>query len=216
MTRYGIKQITTLLKAVQNDYTIKEAASKATIMLADAEVLVERAKKVAALTTKTPGHYRFVREKDQITPMRIYERIEYRLLGMFFKNLMSLRRENNDDYQWYLTKVSSGITAHSATISFPEKSLNDFKRFLKISTYLLPNKKAWLVTSNKKLIEAVQDLAEMKNMKKYENNRFSTWIFGICIPDKNAGKVRYSSLLRFIVHIMLVMDEEVDIQLMLI
>lgn len=39
LTRYGIKQITTLLKAVQNDYTIKEAASKATIMLADAEVL---------------------------------------------------------------------------------------------------------------------------------------------------------------------------------
>ena len=56
-------------------------------------------------------------------------------------------------------------------------------------------------------------------MKKSENEDFSTWLFGICILDKhenNGGKIRYSSLLRFIVHIMLTMDEEVDIQLMLI
>lgn len=214
LTRYGIKQITTLLKEVQNNHTIEEAASKATLMLADAEVLVSRAKKVAAITTTTPEHYRFVLLKNQITPMRIYERIEYKLLDIFFRNIMSLRRDNNEDYQWYLTKVSSGITPHSATISFPEKSLNDFRRFLTISTYLLPNKKYWLVTTNKKLIEAVQDLAEMKNVKKAENEEFSTWLFGICIPDKhknNAGKVRYSSLLRFIVHIILIMDEEVII-----
>ena len=212
LTRYGIKQITTLLNEVQNNYTIEEAASKAILMVADAEVLIYRAKKVAAITTTTPGHYRFVLLKDQITPMRIYERIEYKFLDIFFRNIMSLRRDNNEDYQWYLTKASSGITAHSATISFPEKSLNEFKRFLMISTYLLPNKKAWLVTSNKKLIEAVRDLAETKNMKKSENEEFSTWLFGICIPDKhenNAGKIRYSSLLRFIVHIMLIMDEEV-------
>ena len=219
LTRYGIKQITTLLKEVQNNHTIDEAASKATLMLADAEVLVNRAKKVAAITTTTPEHYRFVLLKNKITPMRIYERIEYKFLDIFFRNIMSLRRDNNEDYQWYLMQVSSKITANSATISFPEKSLNDFKRFLKISTYLLPNKKSWLVTTNKKLIEAVQDLAEMKNVKKVENEEFSTWLFGICIPDKHknsAGKVRYSSLLRFIVHIMLITDEEVDIRLMLI
>ena len=212
LTRYGIKQITTLLNEVQSNYTIEEAASKATLMVADAEMLIYRAKKVAAITTTTPGHYRFVLLKDQITPMRIYERIEYKFLDIFFRNIMSLRRDNNEDYQWYLTQVSSGITAHSATISFPQKSLNDFKRFLMISTYLLPNKKAWLVISNKKLIEAARDLAETKNMKKSENEDFSTWLFGICIPDKhenNAGKIRYSSLLRFIVHIMLIMDEEV-------
>ena len=200
------------MNEVQNNYTIEEAASKAILMVADAEVLIYRAKKVAAITTTTPGHYRFVLLKDQITPMRIYERIEYKFLDIFFRNIMSLRRDNNEDYQWYLKKVSSGITAHSSTISFPEKSLNEFKRFLMISTYLLPNKKAWLVTSNKKLIEAVRDLAETKNMKKSENEEFSTWLFGICIPDKhenNAGKIRYSSLLRFIVHIMLIMDEEV-------
>lgn len=192
--------------------TIEEAASKAALMLADAKVLVNRAKKVAAITTTTHEHYRFVLRKDQITPMRIYENIEHKFLDIFFRNIMSLRRDNNEDYQWYLTKVSSGITAHAATISFPEKSFNDFKRFLMISTYLLPNKKAWLVTSNKKLIEAVQDVAETKNVKKSENEEFSTWLFGICIPDKhenNAGRVRYSSLLRFIVHIMLIMDEEI-------
>lgn len=212
LTRYGIKQITTLLKEVQNNDTIEEAASKAALMLADAKVLVNRAKKVAAITTTTHEHYRFVLRKDQITPMRIYENIEHKFLDIFFRNIMSLRRDNNEDYQWYLTKVSSGITAHAATISFPEKSFNDFKRFLMISTYLLPNKKAWLVTSNKKLIEAVQDVAETKNVKKSENEEFSTWLFGICIPDKhenNAGRVRYSSLLRFIVHIMLIMDEEI-------
>ncbi|WP_298870024.1 hypothetical protein [uncultured Psychrobacter sp.] len=60
MTRYGIKQITTLLKEVQNNDTIEEAASKAALMLADAKVLVNRAKKVAAITTTTHEHYRFV------------------------------------------------------------------------------------------------------------------------------------------------------------
>lgn len=229
LTRYGIYQVLTLLTTLEESFfnanpdakdegeqhTIISGASKAVITLEDAKTLYERARVISAIrtTVQQKKSYRFVTKEYQLTPMRIYEYIEHELMALMYKQLLELRETCWDGYEWYLTTVAQRITSTHANISFPLKELDDLKRFINITLKLLPNKHL-LITANKELLSKLSSLEDMQGVKTVCDNTVSTYLVGIGIPNTAKGvakRWKYSSLLRFIAHIFLIMDEKVGL-----
>lgn len=229
LTRYGIHQVLTLLTTLEEGFlnanpdakdegeqhTIISSASKAVITLEDAKTLYERARVISAIrtTVQQKKSYRFVTKEYQLTPMRIYEYIEHELMALMYKQLLELRETYWEGYEWYLNTVAQRITSTHANISFPLKELDNIKRFINNTLKLLP-KKHLLVTANKELLSKLSSLEDMQGVKTVCDNTVSTYLVGIGIPNTAKGvakRWRYSSLLRFIVHIFLIMDEKVGL-----
>lgn len=230
LTRYGIHQILTLLTALEEDFlnensdakdgveqqSLTSGSSKAVITPGDAKTLYERAKVISAIrtTVKQKKSYRFVTKEYQLTPMRIYEYIEHELMALMYKQLLELRETCWDGYEWYLTTVAQRITSTHANISFPLKELDDLKRFINITLKLLPNKHL-LITANKVLISKISVWERMQGVKTVSDDTVSTYLVGVCIPNtvKDAAKKwKYSSILRFTVHMFLIMDEDIPLK----
>lgn len=229
LTRYGIHQVLTLLTTLEKDFlhenpdakdggeqqTIASGASKAVITPEDAKNLYERAKTVSAIRTAIAQkeRYRFVKEEYRLTPMRIYEHIEHELMALMYKGLLELRETHWEDYEWYLSTVTQRVTTTHANISFPLKELDELKRFIHITVKLLPSKYL-LITANRELFSKLSSLEGMQGVKTVRDNTVSTYLVGIGIRNsvKEASKKwKYSSLLRFIVHMVLIMDEDIQL-----
>ena len=230
LTRYGIHQVLTLLTTIEESclnsslntkdkvakQTISSGASKAVIAPEDAKTLFERAKVISAIRTtiKQKVSYRFVTEEYQLTPMRIYEHIEHELMALIYKRALELRETRWDDYKWYLNTVAQRITSTHANISFPVKELDELKRFMSITHDLLQNKYL-LVTANKALISTIRSWEGMRSVKTVCDEKVSTYLVGVGIPNsvKDASKKwKYSSVLRFTVHMFLIMDEDIPLK----
>ena len=229
LTRYGIHQVLTLLTTLEEDFlnanpdakdgveqqSITSGASKAVIAPEDAKRLYERAKAMSAIrtTVKKKESYRFVKEKYHLTPMRIYEHIEHELMALMYKELLELRETHWEDYDWYLSTVTQRVTTTHANISFPLKELDDLKRFISITLKLLPSKHL-LVTANKVLLSKLNGWEGMQGVKTVCDDTVSTYLVGVGISNsvKDAVKKwKYSSVLRFTVHMFLIMDEAVSL-----
>lgn len=230
LTRYGIHQVLTLLTTIEEDcinlnlnakdgvekQIIASGASKAVIRLKDAKTFYERAKAISAIqtTVKKKENSRFVNKERQLTPMRIYEYIEQELMALMYKELLKLREVCWADYEWYLSTVAQRITTTHANISFPSKEIDGLKRFIDITFELLPSKHL-LVTANKVLLSKFSGCKDVQGVKTVCDSTVSTYLVGIGIPNTVRGeakKWKYSSLLRFIVHMFLIMDEAVSLE----
>ena len=230
LTRYGIHQVLTLLTIIEEDcinlnlnakdgiekQIIASGASKAVIRSKDAKTFYERAEAISArpTTVKKKENYRFVNKERQLTPMRIYEYIEHELMALMYKELLELREVCWADYEWYLNTVAQRITTTHANISFPSKEIDELKRFINITVKLLPSKYL-LVTTNKVLLSKLSGWEGMQGVKTVCDSTVSTYLVGISIPNTVKGaakKWKYSSLLRFIVHMFLIMDEAVSLE----
>ena len=229
LTRYGIHQVLTLLTTLEKEYLnanpnttdgveqqkIASGASKAVITPEDAKTLYERAKVVSAIRTtiKQKKSSRFVKEKYHLTPMRIHEYIEHELMALMYKQLLELRETHWEDYEWYLNTVTQRITTTHANISFPLKELDELKRFIHITVKLLPSKHL-LITANKELLSKISGWEGVQDVKTVRDNTVSTYLVGVGIRNSvtdAAKKWKYSSLLRFIVHMVLIMDQDIQL-----
>ena len=110
--------------------------------------------------------------------------------------------------------MAQRITTTHANISFPSKEIDGLKHFINITVKLLPSKHL-LVTANKVLLSKLSVWEGMQGVKTVCDSTVSTYLVGVCISNTVKGaakKWKYSSLLRFIVHIFLIMDEAVSLE----
>ena len=110
--------------------------------------------------------------------------------------------------------MAQRITTTHANISFPSKEIDGLKRFIDITFELLPSKHL-LVTANKVLLSKFSGCKDVQGVKTVCDSTVSTYLVGIGIPNTVKGeakKWKYSSLLRFIVHMFLIMDEAVSLE----
>ena len=154
-----------------------------------------------------------LKEEYHLTPMRIHEHIEHELIALMYKELLELRESCWADYEWYLNTVAQRITSTHANISFPLKELDELRRFINITFKLLPSKHS-LVTANEVLLSKIRSWEGMQGVKTVCDDTVSTYLVGVGIRNsvKEASKKwKYSSLLRFIVHMVLIMDEDIQL-----
>ena len=135
-------------------------------------------------------------------------------MALMYKELLELREVCWADYEWYLNTVAQRITSTHANISFPSKELDDLQRFINITVKLIPRKHL-LVTANKVLLSKLSSWDGVQGVKTVRDNAASTYLVGVCTANTvkdSAKKWKYSSLLRFIVHMFLIMDEAVSLE----
>ena len=104
---------------------------------------------------------------------------------------------------------------HNAYLSFPVKDMEEFLRFAQISVRLLPAQ-SWMIAGNKDIKATLNGIYRTTD-KKLETSKVifkpsnSTTIrFGICITDDQTSNSKaFSGLLRFLVHIFMIIDDEI-------
>lgn len=212
--RYGINQLIKFLQLLEESGDIRLSANHSFIKLEDGQVFATRAEQIAQITT-SQGKCRFIETTDQRQPKSIKSRESYELLPFILKSVWSLRDQQHADYLWFLQIVRRKITINNAYLSFPVKDIEEFLRFAQISVRLLPAQ-SWMIAGNKHVKAALNDIYRTTDKKpetskvifKPSNSR--TIRFGICITDdqKSNGKA-FSGLLRFLVHLFMIVDDEV-------
>ena len=142
-------------------------------------------------------------------------RENYELLPAILKSVWILRDQQHADYLWFLQIVRQKISINNAYLSFPVKDMEDFLRFAQISVRLL-TAQSWMISGNEDIKATVYDIYRTTDNKletskiifKHSNSR--TIRFGICITDDQKSKVKaFSGLLRFLVHLFMIMDDKV-------
>ena len=215
--RYGINTVEQLLSLSDKGIPLNEVATILNINYGDAQTLAKRAYQVANITN-TRGKLRFIKPdfsgNTKLSPLSVQEQNDYRLLTHLINNAMKLRTHSDVDWQWFIKTCSQKVTASKAYISFSQADNLKSKRFIDIATELLPAKN-WLISCSDKLLEKALSKSQYKQMR-YKKNNSTTIRIGIANEEKRSGSNtsasskrtwKYSPLLRYFVHLMLVMDD---------
>lgn len=213
--RYGINKLELFLNGSDTLSSLKEAAHLAQISEDDADILIKRAHQVSTLMTKH-SRPRFVkaREPDKIffSPLSMQHQSDFRMLSILQYSARKLRDHNLNDWQWFINICSQSLTTTNSSISFTKSKNDDLPRFITVATQLLPAKN-WLITSNRCLLaECLNEEAE--GIRSHYKESMTTVHIGIISPDVRANQERwkYSPLLRFFVHMMMISDEQLKIK----
>lgn len=212
--RYGINQLIKFLQLLEESGDIKLSSNHSFIKLEDGQIFAKRAEQIAQITT-SQGKCRFIETTDQRQPKSIKSRESYELLPFILKSVWSLRDQQHADYLWFLQIVKQKTTINNAYLSFPIKDIEEFLRFAQISVRLLPAQ-SWMIAGNKHVKAALNDIYRTTD-KKPETSKIifkpynsSTIRFGICITDQQTSNGKeFSGLLRFLVHLFMIVDDEV-------
>ena len=211
--RYGINQLIKFLQLLEESGDVRLSANHSFIKFEDGQVFAKRAEQIAQITT-SQGKCRFIETTDQRQPKSMKSRENYELLPVILKSIWTLRDQQHADYLWFLQIVRQKITIDNAYLSFPVKDMEEFLRFVEISVRLLPAQ-SWMISGNESIKAALNGIYTT-NAKKpkaskiiFKPSNSTTIRFGICITDdqKSNGKA-FSGLLRFLVHIFLIIDDE--------
>lgn len=212
--RYGINQLIKFLQLLEESGDVRLSANLSFIKFEDGQVFAKRAEQIAQITT-SQGKCRFIETTDQRQPKSMKSRENYELLPVILKSIWTLREQQHADYLWFLHIVRQKITINNAYLSFPLKDMEEFLRFAQISVRLLPAK-SWMIAGNENIKATLDSIYRTAN-KKPETSKVifkpynsSTIRFGICITDNptSNGKA-FSGLLRFLVHLFMIVDDEV-------
>ncbi|WP_299068100.1 tyrosine-type recombinase/integrase [uncultured Psychrobacter sp.] len=219
--RYGINTVEQLLSLSDKGIPLNEVATILNINYGDAQTLAKRAYQVANITN-TRGKLRFIKPdfsgNTKLSPLSVQEQNDYRLLTHLINNAIKLRTHSDVDWQWFIKTCSQKITVSKAYISFSQADNLKLKRFIDIATELLPAK-SWLISCSDKLLEKALSKSQYKQMR-YKKNNSTTIRIGIANEEKRSGSNtsasskrtwKYSPLLRYFVHLMLVMDDGLPI-----
>ncbi|GAA0804966.1 tyrosine-type recombinase/integrase [Psychrobacter piscatorii] len=212
--RYGINQLIKFLQLLEESDDIRLSANHSFIKFEDGRVFAERAEQIAQITT-SQGKCRFIETTDQRQPKSIKSRENYELLPVILKSVWILRDQQHADYLWFLQIVRQKITINNAYLSFPVKDIEEFLRFAQISVRLLPAQ-SWMIAGNKHVKAGLNDIYRTTD-KKPETSKIifkpynsSTIRFGICITNEQASNGKeFSGLLKFLVHLFMIVDDEV-------
>ena len=213
--RYGLNRVQLLLQTSDEKTSLNKAAQLANISMHDAEILIKRAREVAAITTKR-GKPRFVKPTDlettALSPLSIQYQSDLRLLSPLLSNAYRLREKSEPDWTWFLGICRQKLSNSRASISFVRKEKKELVHFLRIAKELLPLKH-WLMSGNKAVLENTKTDDDYQDIKQHSNDSISTIYIGIASRDNRSqmNKWQYSPLLRFFVHMILITDETLPI-----
>ncbi|WP_298807366.1 site-specific integrase [uncultured Psychrobacter sp.] len=211
--RYGINQLIKFLQLLEESGDVRLSANHSFIKLEDAQVFAERAEQIAQITTNQ-GKCRFIETTNQRQPKSMKSRENYELLPIILKSVWILRDQQHTDYLWFLQIVRQKITINNAYLSFPVKDIDEFLRFAQISLRLLPAQ-SWMIAGNKDIKATLNDIYRTTDKKPeaskaiFKPYNSSTIRFGICIADDQTSNGKaFSGLLRFLVHLFMIVDDE--------
>ena len=210
--RYGINHVWALLQQIDEDITPKQAAMTVKIDWYDAQILIDRAYKVAAIIS-TRGKPRFVKTMG-IGPLSIQYQSDFRLLSSLQNSAQQLRRTSMDDWQWFMTICQHRLSSSRAFVPFLDKEQQALQRFIAIIKQLLPTKNWLIVTSTSYQTNA--DLTDIQDMRHISKAHINTINIGIATAEdrksaRHKTNWKFSPLLRFFVHMMLITDDSLSI-----
>ncbi|HCN16580.1 MULTISPECIES: tyrosine-type recombinase/integrase [Psychrobacter] len=213
--RYGLNRVQLLLQTYDKEIPLNKAAQLANISIHDAKVLIERASEVANITTKR-GKPRFVKLSNSNTPVLSPLNIQYqsdlRLLSLLLSNAYRLREKSETDWTWFIEICRERLSNSRAYLPFGKGDEKELQRFIGIAEKLLPLKR-WLVSSNEALLMKTMSSTDCQDIKQQSNESKNALHIGIASrdPRDQTNKWQYSPLLRFFVHMMLIVDEKLSI-----
>ena len=213
--RYGLNRVQLLLQTYDKEMPLSKAAQLANISIHDANILIERASEVAAITTKR-GKPRFVKLSDSknsvLSPLNIQYQSDLRLLSLLLSNAYRLREKSGTDWTWFIEICSQKISNSKAYIPFGKGDEKELQRFIDIAEKLLPLKH-WLTSSNETLLMKNMSPTDYQDIKRQSNNSIEAIHIGIASrdPRDQTNKWQYSPLLRFFVHMILITDQSLSI-----
>lgn len=210
--RYGINHVWALLQQIDEDITPKQAAMTVKMDWYDAQILIERAHKVAAIVS-TRGKPRFVKTTG-IGPLSIQYQSDFRLLSSLQNSIQQLRRSSMDDWQWFMAICQQRLSSSRAFVPFLEKEQQVLQRFIAIIKQLLPAKN-WLIVTHTSY-QPNADLIDIQDMRRISKAHVNTINLGIATAEdrksaRHKTNWKFSPLLRFFVHMMLITDDGLSI-----
>ncbi|WP_348549581.1 site-specific integrase [Psychrobacter sp. KFRI-CH2-11] len=210
--RYGINRVWALLRHIDKNESVKNAALLTHIDIYDATIIVDRARTVAKIIS-IRGQGRFTKSED-ISPISIQYQSDFRLLSSLQNSALILRDTSIDDWQWFIRTSQQRLSGSRAFVSFPYKEAQMLRRFIDIATQLLPAKN-WLMAGHDEEQSKVAGIADDK-IRRIHKADISTIHIGIATPDnresqRNKSAWKFSPLLRFFVHMMLITDDALAI-----
>lgn len=210
--RYGINRVWALLRLIDKNESVKNAALVTNIDIYDVIIIVDRARTVAKIMSSR-GQGRFTKTEG-ISPISIQYQSDFRLLSSLQNSALILRESSMDDWQWFIRVCRQRLSGSRAFVSFPYKEAQILRRFIAIAIQLLPDKN-WLMASN-------DDLSKVTNfdddkIRRIHKADIGTIQVGIATPDtresqRNKSAWQFSPLLRFFVHMMLITDDAMAIE----
>jgi len=211
--RYGINRVWALLRLIDENESVKNAALVTNIDIYDATIIVDRARTVAKITSSR-GQGRFTKP-ESISPIRIQYQSDFRLLSSLQNSALILRRASMDDWQWFIRVCRQHLSSSRAFVSFPYKEAQLLQRFIALATQLLPAKN-WLIASNENGKSIMADITDDK-VRRIHKADIGTIQVGIATPDtresqRNKSEWQFSPVLRFFVYIMLITDDALAIE----
>lgn len=176
--------------------------------------IAERAVKVTQLMTKR-GYPRFVKvdnlDKPNLRPLHVQSHQDLSLLSVMYANALIYRGKYFNNWQWFITTASHKLTVSTAYLSFTKDQHNDLKRLVKITDSLLPNN-CWLLKGEEALLNKFCKQTEFKRLKCLPRNLNNSLQLGIAgESSKRTNNQKFSPVLRFFVHIMMICDENLEI-----
>lgn len=213
--RYGINNLELFLNASDTLSSLKEAANLAQISEDDANILIKRAHQVSILMTKH-SRPRFIKVGESgkvfFSPLSMQHQSDFRMLSVLQSNACKLRKISMSDWQWFIDTCSQSLTTTKSSVSFVRSKNDELLSFITIATQLLPAKN-WLITSNRCLLAECLN-KEAEGIRSHYKESMTTIHIGIVSPDVRANqeKWKYSPLLRFFVHMMMISDEQLKIK----
>ena len=149
-----------------------------------------------------------------ISPLSIQYQSDFRLLSSLQNSAQQLRRTSMDDWQWFMTICQQRLSSSRAFVPFLDKEQQVLQRFIAIIKQLLPAKNWLIVTSTSYQPNA--NLTDIQDMRRISKAHVNTINIGIATAEdrksaRNKTNWKFSPLLRFFVHMMLITDDSLSI-----
>ena len=214
--RYGINRIESFLNASDLSMSLNDAASLANISIDDTKVLARRAYEVTKIVTER-GESRFVKLGESgeplLSPLNIQHQSDFRMLSILQNRVRDLRKDTPEDWQWFIDVCRQKLTRTTASVSFSRSEEPDLVRFIEIAQTMLPAK-SWLVSGAQEVISEYDDEKLLKGLRAQYKKAVNTMSVGIAHRDVriNQAKWKFSPLLRYFVHMMMICDEHLTIK----
>ncbi|CAM4222180.1 site-specific integrase [Psychrobacter arenosus] len=214
LQRYSLNSVVRFLEVADTGVSTADAAHQVNITIKDAMKIGERAVKVTHLKT-IRGAPRFVKvdasNTPVLSPLNIQTHQDLSLLSILYTNALILRENSLTNWQWFITTASHKLTVTTPNLVFTKNEYAHLTRLMKIAVKLLPSS-YWLIKGNQDLLLKLCNKKEFDGCKLVPSTLGTSVHLGIKSDSyKQHAKWQFSPVLRFLVHIMMVCDEELEI-----
>lgn len=220
LKRYGLRRIMGFLEDMIEVQNVDNVAAKFDIDGSHAQQYFDNALQVHNILT-TRGHKRFFAKIDNVklTPSLLTNGREQRILSQFFTNATAVKEQQNEKWCQFIKAASSKLTMSRPSINFSTKDMDTAIDFLKVGIKLIEDKH-WLIRGDKNIISLIKErLLDYPDLKFEECKPLNVISLGIHNPNSkrdaksNKGddiskisNYEYSPLLRFVIHLSLILD----------